>query len=39
MYYLHERYYKPIIVQYYIVDGVRWALRLTLLDLGTNWTP
>ena len=31
-------YYKPITVQYYIVDWVSWVPRLTLLDLPTNWT-
>ena len=36
-YYLCEKYYKPIIVQYYIVDCVSWVPRLTLLDLWTNW--
>ena len=38
MYYLCEKYYKPITVQYYIADCVNWVHRLTLLDLGTNWT-
>ena len=41
MYYLCEKYYKPITVQYYqyyIVDCVSWVPRLTLLDLQTNWT-
>ena len=38
MYYLCEKYYKPIIVQFYIADLVSWVPRLTLLDLGTNWT-
>ena len=33
-----EKYYKPITVQYYIANCVSWAPRLTLLDLGTNWT-
>ena len=37
MYYLCEKYYKPITVQYYIADCVSWVPRLTLLDLGTNW--
>ena len=34
-YYLHEKYYKPIMLyrQYYIADCVRWVPRLTLLDL------
>ena len=26
-----------VTVQYYIVDGVSWVPRLTLLDLQTNW--
>ena len=38
MYYLCEKYYKPITVQYYIADCVSWVPRLTLLDLLTNWT-
>ena len=38
MYYLCEKYYKPITVQYYIADCVIWVPRLTLLDLQTNWT-
>ena len=33
MYYLCEKYYKPITVQYYIADCVSWVLRLTLLNL------
>ena len=33
MYYLCEKYYKPITVQYYIADCVSWVPRLTLLDL------
>ena len=33
MYYLCEKYYKPIMVQYYIADCVSWVPRLTLLDL------
>ena len=38
MYYLCEKYYKPIIVQYYIADCVSWVPRLTLLDLRTcSW--
>ena len=36
MYYLCEKYYKLIIVQYHIADCVIWVLGLTLLDLGTN---
>ena len=38
MYYLCEKYYKPITVQYYIANCVSWVPRLTLLDLWTNWT-
>ena len=38
MYYLCEKYYKPITVQSYIADCVSWVPRLTLLDLRTNWT-
>ena len=38
MYYLCEKYYKPITVQYYIANCVYWVPRLTLLDLRTNWT-
>ena len=30
MYYLCEKYYKPITVQYYIADCVSWVSRLTL---------
>ena len=37
MYYLCEKYYKPVTVQYCIVDCVSWVPRLTLLDL-TKWT-
>ena len=37
MYYLCEKYYKPITVQYYIADCVSWVPRLTLLDLQTSW--
>ena len=33
MYYLSGKFYKPIMVQYYITDCVSWAPRLTLLDL------
>ena len=36
MYYLCEKYHKPITVQYYIADCVSWVPRLTLLDLRTN---
>ena len=38
MYYLCEKYYKFIIVQYYIAICVSWVPRLTLLDLQTNGT-
>ena len=38
MYYLCEKYYKPITVQYCIANCVNWVSRLTLLDLKTNWT-
>ena len=38
MYYLCEKYYKPITVQYYIADCVSCVPRLNLLDLRTNWT-
>ena len=33
MYYLCEKYYKPITVQCYIAHCVSWVPRLTLLDL------
>ena len=33
MYYLGEKYYKPITAQYYIVSCVSWVPRLTLSDL------
>ena len=38
MYYLCKKYCKPVTVQYCVVDCVSWVPRLTLLDLGTNWT-
>ena len=38
MYYLCEKYDKPITVQYYIADCVSWVPRLTSLDLRTDWT-
>ena len=38
MYYLCEKYYNLITVQYCIDDCVSWVPRLTLLGLGTNWT-
>ena len=31
-YYLHEKYYTPIIVQYCIANCVSWASRLILLE-------
>ena len=34
-YYLCEKYYKSITVQYHIADCVHWVSRLTLLDLWT----
>ena len=33
MYYLCEKYDKPITVQYYILNCDSWVPRLTLLDL------
>lgn len=38
MYYLCEKYYKSITVQYYTDNCVSWVPRLTLADLGKNWT-
>ena len=38
MCYLCEKCYKLITIQYYIVKSVSLVPRLTLLDLGTNWT-
>ena len=38
MYYLCEKYYKLITVQYDIADCVSWVPRLSLLDLRTKWT-
>ena len=38
MCYLCEKYYKPITVQYYIVDCVTQVPRIALLDLRTDWT-
>ena len=37
-YYLCEKYYKPITVQYDITKSVNWVRRLTLLDLRTIGT-
>ena len=36
MYYLCEKYYKPITAQYYIADCVSQIPRLPLLDLQTT---
>ena len=36
MYYLCGKYYKPIVVQYYMADCVSWVPRLTLLGLRTH---
>ena len=33
MCYWCEKYYKPIIVQYYMANCIRWVPRLSLLDL------
>ena len=33
MYYLCEKYHKPITVQYCVADCVSWVPRLTLLNL------
>ena len=38
LFYLCEKYYKPVSIQYYIAGCVSWVPRLTLLDLQTNWT-
>lgn len=38
IYYLREKYYKPSTVQYCVADCVNWVLRLSLLDLGRDWT-
>ena len=46
MYYLCEKYYKPITgqyykpisVQYFIADCVSWVPGLTLWNFRTNWT-
>ena len=37
MYYLCEKHYRPIIVQYYMADCISWVPRLALLGLS-NWT-
>ena len=33
IYYLCEKYYRSITIQYYIADCYSWEFRLTLLDL------
>ena len=33
MYYLCEKYYKPVTVWYHIANRVSWVPRLALLDL------
>ena len=38
MYYVCEKYYKRLAVQYCVGSFVSWVPRLTLWDLGTNWT-
>ena len=38
MYYLCEKYYEFITLQYYTANYVSRAPRLTLLDLITTWT-
>ena len=38
VYYLCEKFYRPITVQCCIADYVSWVSRLTLLDLRTNGT-
>ena len=38
MYYLCDKYYKSVTLQYYINDCVSCVPGLTLLDLRTNWT-
>ena len=37
MYYLCGKYYKPITIQYYVVDCVSCVSRLILLDFWINW--
>ena len=37
MYYFCEKYNEPITVQCCVASFVSWVLRLTLLDLKTNW--
>jgi len=36
IYYLCEKHYSIITIQYFIADCVSWVPRPTLLDLGTN---
>lgn len=36
VFYIYEKYYKPITVRYAIVDCVSWVPTLTLLDLQIN---
>ena len=38
IFYLWEKYYQLIAIQYWIANYASWVPRLTLLDLGTNWT-
>ena len=38
MYYLYEKYYKPITIRNNIADCISWVASLTLLFLRTNWT-
>ena len=38
MYYISEKYYKHIMVQYYIDNCVSQVPTLNLLDQQTNWT-
>ena len=37
MYYLYEKYYKHITVQYYIADCCQLGAQANFLDLRTNW--
>ena len=41
MYYVYGKYYKPIIVQYYISDCVSWVPMLTDAEAEAPifWTP
>ena len=38
VYYFCDRYYKPIILQYYITNCVSWVPRLTWLNLQVGLT-